>query len=426
MRKHPWRSILWLILAGLLLLQGCAPAPEEGRVSFMVFGEPAELAAYQSLVAAFHTAHPEIQIALRHVPDQGDYRRKLAVDFSAGAPPDVMLLNYRRFAQVAEGGGLMPLDAYVAESDLIRPEDFYPQAFNAFMYEGQLWCIAQNISSLILYYNKDLFDQAGLAYPTADWRWDDFLSAARILTRDLDEDGQTDQYGAGIAPSLFRLAPFIWQNGGTLVDDPVNPTRLTLDAPQSLAALTWFVGLQVQEGVVPDAAAETAQDSESRFLNGTLAMFFNSRRGVPTYRTITAFSWDVAPLPHSAQPASILHADGYCMAARAADPASAWVFIEFANSAAGQEIITSTGRTVPSLVSVANSPHFLDPGKAPASSQVFLDVIPTLGMVPVLPGWVPVEERTAREIARAFYGHADIPEILWAIETLTRPYFTEE
>ena len=75
-----------------------------------------------------------------------------------------------------------------------------------------------------------------------------------------------------------------------MVDDPASPERLALDAPGALAAFQWFVDLQVKEQVVPDAAAEAAESSESRFLNGRLAMYFNSRRGVPTYRTIKTFN----------------------------------------------------------------------------------------------------------------------------------------
>ena len=156
---------------------------------------------------------------------------------------------------------------------------------------------SQNISSLVVYYNADLFTAAGVAPPAAGWTWADFLAAAQALTRDTDGDGTIDQYGAGIEPSLFRVAPFIWQLGGDIVDDPLRPTRLTLDSAPSQAALNWFVSLQTEHGVVPDALAEAAEESEVRFLNGNLAMFFNSRRGVPTYRTIEGFAWDVAPLP---------------------------------------------------------------------------------------------------------------------------------
>ena len=315
---------------------------------------------------------------------------------------------------------------YLDKSQALHAADLYPQALEAFQWDGKTWCVPQNISSLVIYYNRGLFDAAGLPYPAAGWTWNDFLRTAHALTRDLDGDGQIDQYGAGVSPELFRLAPFIWQNGADLVDDPAQPTRLTLDSPAALDAFQWFVDLQVREHVVPDAAAEQTESSENRFMNGRLGMFFNSRRGVPTYRTVTGLDWDVAPLPVGVMAAGILHSDAYCMAAHARDKDSAWALIEYANSVEGQTIMAGTGRTVPSLRQVAESPAFLDPEQSPASSRVFLDAIPLLRRVPLLPEWPSIEETASREIERAFYGQATVPEAAQSAISSTLPYFQSD
>ena len=73
-------------------------------------------------------------------------------------------------------------------------------------------------------------------------------------------------------------------NGGDLVDDPIAPTRLTLDTPESKEALQWFMALQLTHQVTPDAVAEEAESSLSRFINGRLAMFMDSRLAVPEFR----------------------------------------------------------------------------------------------------------------------------------------------
>jgi multiple sugar transport system substrate-binding protein len=391
----------------------------------MVWGTQAEYQAYQALVDAFQADNPDYRIELRFVPDDADYRRRLAADFSAGTQPDVMLLNYRRIAPFADEGALAPAGPYLAKSTVVKDADFYPPALDAFRYKGDLWCIPQNVSSLAVYYNKALFDAAGLAYPADDWTWDDFVAAARALTVDKNGDGVTDQYGVGIDPVLYRLAPFVWQAGGELVDDPAKPTRLILDNPAALQAFQWFVDLQVKEKVVPDAAAEAARDSESRFLDGTLGMYFNSRRPVPTLRTIETFDWDVAPLPRGAQPATVLHADGYCLAAKSEDKEAAWKFVEYANSPKGQEIVARTGRTVPSLRAVAESPAFLDPSQKPARSQVWLDAVPTARTVPVMSNWPAIEDAATKEVERAFYGQATVEEAAAAAAAVTQPMFDE-
>ena len=417
--------VLLLVMLAPLWLAGCAGA-DQPVISFMVSGDTAELAAYQTLVAAFETEHPEIDISLQHIPSEGEYRQRLAAGFSSGAAPDVMLINYRRFGTFADQGGLEPLTDYLAGSQLIAAGDFYPAAIDAFQWQQDLWCVPQNVSSLVVYYNRDLFDAAGVPYPAGEWTWLDFLAAAQALTRDLDGDGQIDQYGVGLEPNLIRLAPFIWQNGGRLVDDQTNPTRLTLDEPAALDAFLWFADLQVKHHVVPDAVAEAAETSESRFLNGTLGMLFNSRRGVPTYRTITSFAWDVAPLPRGRQQASILHSDGYCMAATARDKDAAWTFIEFANSPAGQTIVAQTGRTVPSLIAVAESDAFLEPNQSPANSRVFLDALSIMQRVPVMSTWIAIEETAGAEIERAFYGQIPVEAAIDLAIQRTQTYFAQD
>ena len=233
--------LLFALMVVVLALAGCAAPPLQHSTSFMVSGSQAEYDAYQTLVEAFQADNPDYGVELRFVPDDADYRRRLAADFSAGTQPDVMLLNYRRIAPFADEGALAPVGPYLANSTAVKEADFYQPAIDAFRYKGDLWCIPQNVSSLAVYYNKALFDAAGLAYPADDWTWDDFVAAAKALTVDKDGDGVTDQFGVGIEPILYRLAPFIWQAGGELVDDPANPTRLALDSPAALQAFQWFV-----------------------------------------------------------------------------------------------------------------------------------------------------------------------------------------
>ena len=411
-----------LILIALLTLLFVGCGRSETEVSFMVFGDPAEYAAYEALVGRFAELHPEITVRLEHILSQSEYRQKLATRFAANTPPDVMLLNYRRFSAFAEAGVLVPLAPYLAESEQLSAEQFFPLALDSFKYEGELWCIPQNVSSLVVYYNKDLFDAAGVPYPAADWTREEFLTAARALTQDVDGDGIIDQYGASIEPSIFRLAPFLWQDGFDVVDDRERPTQLTLN-PETFQ---WFVDLQVTEGVVPSAEAEAGQPSQTRFLNGTIGMIFNSRRGVPTYRTITGFEWDVAPLPVGADAAGILHSDAYCLAAAAENQEAAWTFIAFANSVEGQTIVAESGRTVPSLIAVAESETFLDPDLPPANARVYVDTVPLLRTVPIMAGWTAVEELASKEIERAFYGRVSVAEATETAERLAAPYFTAE
>lgn len=410
-------------LLGLLLVAACTSDPERREVSFMVFGDPAEYNAYRELVDVFNQTQEDVQVVLTHVPAPREYRTRLVTEFAAGSPPAVTLMNYRRYAAFAANVQLEPVGPFLEGSEIIKLDDFYEAATGAFMWQGALMCLPQNISSLVVYYNQDLFDEAVVPFPTDKWSWAEFLATAKALTQDLDGDGAVDQYGLGIDPSLFRLAPFVWQNNGPLVDDLNRPSRLTLTRPPSLEALTWFTDLHNRHGVVPGRVEEASLDSESRFKAGTTAMFLNSRRGVPSYREIESFAWDVAPLPNGRSSAGILHSDAYCLSATAPDKEAAWSFIEFANSVTGQTIIAHSGRTVPSLKAVASSAAFLNPGQSPARAEVFLNNAPILRRVPVISTWQEIEAVASEEIERAFYGDISPEEAARLSFQRTEEYF---
>jgi multiple sugar transport system substrate-binding protein len=414
--RTTWKLVVLALAVGWL---GACAASAVQPVSFMIFGDPAELKAYQTLVDAFQQKHPEIPIELIHIPDQANYRQRLSADLAAGTPANVVLINYRRYAGFAQKGVLQPLQPFLDQSQLITAGDFYAEALQPYIWRQELMCIPQNLSSLVVYYNKNLFDAAGIPYPQADWAWDDFLSTAQGLTK-----AENDKYGVGVEPSLIRVAPFIWQNGGELTANPI-ASRLLVDSPQARAAIQWFIDLQVKHHVTPDAVAAESEDLESRFSNGRLGMYLDSRRVVPTLRSISVFDWDVAPLPRGQLPATVLHSDAYCMTSATKDKDAAWKFIEFANSVEGQKIIAATGRTVPSLKSVAESDDFLDPNAKPHNSRVFLEVIPALRALPVLKNWVDIEETADAELERAFYGTAAVDDVIKAMVERTMIFFSE-
>jgi multiple sugar transport system substrate-binding protein len=408
------------------LMAACAPAataPARTTLTFLIVGDPADEAAYQTLASVFMVAHPDIAVELLNIPSSGDFQRRLAADFAAAAPPDLFLINYRRYGPFVAGGAIEPIDAYLAQSTAIERSDFYAQALDAFTWQGALMCLPQNVSSPVIYYNKNLFAAAGLAYPADDWTWDEFVETARALTVASNDDGAAGQYGLGVDPSLVRAAPFLWMNGGEIVDDPDLPKSLALDSPASKAALAWFVELQTVHHVTPDAVAEAAESSLSRFLSGRLAMLIESRRATPEFRRIERFDWDVAPLPTNGARASILHADAFCIAAAGKHKDAAWRFVEFANTQAGQTILAESGRTVPSRIDLAESDLFLASQERPANSRIFVDVIPKVRSFPALATWVDVEAVVDVELEAAFYGQITLDEAIRNAQARSAEFF---
>jgi multiple sugar transport system substrate-binding protein len=395
-----------------------------GNLSFLVFGEPAEAKAFVDVANGFMAANPSVKINTDAVPSQPDHLLKLATSFAAGDPPDVFVIDYRRFGLLQNSGVIEPVQSYLDKSTVIRATDFYTKPLEPFTVNGQLQCIPMNMSSLEVYYNKDLFDRARVPYPKDGWTWDDFLNDANAITALSTPDEKI--YGVGIDPQLIRLAPFVWQNGGDIVDSVDHPTRLTLDTPEAKEAFQWFVDLQAKYHVVASQEENVSEQDQTRFMFNTLGMWLLSRRVVPALRQSSGFTWDVAPLPVGKEKVGILHTDAYCISKASKNKELAWKFVEYANGPVGQVIAAKTGRTVPSLKSVALSPTYLESDKPPASSQVFLDMGPYLRNTPQIGTWPDIELRANAAIEQAFYGNITVDEAIKQIEEGTAADFKGE
>jgi multiple sugar transport system substrate-binding protein len=419
------RPVAGLVAAVVGVLAASCGGDASGRaeVRFLVFGEPAELRAFRDVVRSFEEREPAIDVRLVEASDRDDLLARLATSFAGGSPPDLFLVNYRFYGQFAARGVLEPVEERLAASTELDREDFYPQALDAFRMDGRLVCLPQNISSLVVYYNRDLFRARRIPEPKPGWTWDEMVQKAVALTEDTDGDGNVDRYGLGVEPSIIRIAPFVWSNGGTLVDDDERPTRFTLDSRGALEALDAFFDLRRLHLAVPTEEEHESEDDESRFLNGRTAMVLSSRRATPTFRTIGDFDWDVAPLPRHREPAGILHSDAYCLTRGSRHTDEAWRFMEFALGPEGQRITARSGRTVPSLIEVSRSQAFLDPGARPASSRVFLDTIPHIRRVPSVSTWPEIEDRAEQILEGGLYENVATEEVVRQLDEATRGMF---
>lgn len=392
-------------------------------VTVQVFGDTNEIAAYRELVAAYK-AETGRTAQLLEAPDRDAHIQKITTGFAAGRPPDVFLSNYRNFAPFAARGGIDPAGPRLDTSRTLRRADFYAEPIEAFTYRGKLQCLPQNASSVVVFYNQDIFEREGVPFPKDDWTYEDLRETARRLTEPPQKGTQVRRYGVGIDPGTLRLAPFLWTAGGDLVDDPNDPGRFTIDTPEGRTGLQAFLDLQGGDRSAPFEQEVDAKPLAARFLDGQLAMFLSTRRDVTTFRAVEAFEWDVAPFPVVDQPASVLDSDAYCVA-RGPRADAAWRFVEFAAGESGQRLLARTGRIVPSLRRVAESRDFLDPEKPPRSSQVFLDAIPRARRLPVASTWPEIEDAADLAIKRAYYTELTVDETLATIAEETGPLLEE-
>lgn len=380
-----------------------------GTIKVQAAGGEGELNALREMIKAFEASHPGAKVEFTGLAEQGEHISKLGTAFAGGNPPDVFLLNYRRFGRFAKQG--------VIDPPTLPDGEFYQPALDAFTFDGKLLCLPQNVSSSVVYFNTKLFADAGVAPPKADWTFADLeATAAALKAKNVKTIG---------FETTFRTVPaFVWAKGGEVVDDTDDPTVITLDTPEGRGALEYLKGLVDNGGVTATDAAAAAP--EDRFAQGELAMLVDSRRAVPAMRKADGLDFDVVPLPKDKTSATLLASDAYCVSKASRNLALAREFARYAVGPEGGKVLAESGRTVPSLKSVAESDAYLAPGKKPAASRVWLDIVPSARRLPNVANWNEAETTASDLLEQYFAGKASLDSTVKKIAEESKRLLAQE
>lgn len=358
----------FLTLVMLVSLAGLAAA--QSTVEFATWGGTEDLDIYEQLIEQFEAENPDVIVDLIHIPSAGDYEQNLATLIAAGAAPDVFFINNISLPGFAAQGAFLPLEQFATPEFL---EDFFPGHLDAFRYNGELMALPRDISNMVLFYNQDMFAEAGIAAPGEGWSWDDFMAAAQALTQDTDGDGVLDQFGFGYSTFYLFWQPWVWSNGGRFFSEDFS--EFTLNQGAALEGLEYYVGLRCGENVAPTSEQAAERSAASMFADGDAAMIVDGRWRVAPLLSNEAvdFNWDVALFPEGAA-GSVIDVDGsgWGISSTSNDPETAWRFIEYVSSAEAQALWTEAGIIIPSRRSVGLGDSFVTPDIAPASDEIFI------------------------------------------------------
>lgn len=402
-----WRSAVVPALLAMVLAAcgsgGGATSARPDVLRLQAAGGEGELAAVRQVADAFETANPGVRVDFTGVAEQGDHLARLTTAFAAGNPPDAFLLNYRRIGAFVSRGVVDPVPS---STDVT---DFYAPALEAFSAAGALQCLPQNASSSVVYVNETLFAKAAVSLPpVTGWSWEELRDVAGGLAAKGVE-------AIAFEPGLRTVAPFVWSAGGEVVDDQTAPTRIALDTSSARAALGFLADLQE---VGYDARQRAGQDPQDAFAAGQVAMLIDSRRAVPALRK-TGIAFDVRPFPKQRTSASLLASDGWCVSKSSKKRELAHRFAAFTTGPDGGQVLAVSGRTVPVVRALAESPAFLDPASRPRNAQVFLAAVPALRRLPNVAAQAEAEETADDLLEQFFAGRLDLVELGSAVEKAT-------
>lgn len=339
-------------------------------VSWSVWGSEQELVSHRRVADAFMVQYPNIKVDVRHLPWE-KYHDQIKVWIASGDPaliPDVMWLG-QDFERYHEAGILENLSPWIAKTKY-DVGDYWPQLIDRASYPEGVFGLQRDLDLRVLYYNKDVFDKAGVGYPTDKWTWDDWAAAAKTLTVK-DASGATTRYGIGVEAEKFDM--LLLQNGGALIDDIRNPSRCMLTTPQSLEAVNFFAGLMNNGYAMRIADLDKAGGDGQAFLMGKVAMIIqNSSRALDFNQA--RMNYDVAPIPIPKAGKRVNNNDGarFVMSGRSLHKEETWLFLSWLQSkAGGQSVYTATGEIFPALKSVATSDVFLKIPQKPANRAAY-------------------------------------------------------
>ena len=226
MRKTRLFSLLAVVLAVAMLGSVCAFAAgedaEEVTITYANFNASGgNEETLQKMYEAFHEEYPNITVEIETIAS-ADYFTTMQTRVAGGTAPDCYELNIENFAAYANNGALEEITGV----DLSGLDD---TALSAFTVDGKQYGLPGNFSNVLLFYNKDLFDQAGVDYPTADWTQDDLQAAAEAI-RALGDD-IFGYYQPLTYNEFYKVAA---QFGGSLLNE--DKTEFTINAPENVAA----------------------------------------------------------------------------------------------------------------------------------------------------------------------------------------------
>ncbi|MFQ6058038.1 MAG: ABC transporter substrate-binding protein [Anaerolineae bacterium] len=383
------------------------PLPTPVAVTWSFWGDPWEVDINMRVINTFQVEYPHITILARTVP-RDIYFDWLEAQWAQGQWPDVMFLD--DIPLYAARGLLENLDPYIAKDDYDL-SDFYPGLLELFKYQDSLYGLPRDNDTKVIFYNKQLFDEAGLPYPSDDWTWQDLRELALKLTRREDVMGKIVQYGFAYEPMEWWIL-WVWQNGGEVFDDDFAPTRTTINSPQAIEALQFLADLTNVDQVTPPFEVQRSSLSIGRlFQKGQLAMAFGNHALVPAFAQIEGLRWDVVGLPRGKLKVNVAGGAGYAISSRSQHKEAAWTFLKFLESLKGQALFTEAGVAVPARRSVGQSEVFLG-HSLPYNARVFLEETELGRPFPTFSGASQVMETFDRALKPLWRGQETAQEVI--------------
>lgn len=373
-----------LIVLAVMILAACTPAAPAQPAAPAGEQKPAEMVTIRWRTRPDNQAEQDVyqkisdelsaKLASQNIKLQYDpapvtgYEDKLKAEFSAGNAPDIVWIPGASTADYAQLGVIMDLKAEADKDSAFKLSDYYDAPMKELTDGGKLWGLPRDISTLVIYYNKDLFKKYNVDDPAklaaeGKWDWANFERVAKELTHPDEKI-----YGFSMSNWWGLWGYFVYGGGGNLFSADRKACGLT--DPGSVKGLQFMADLFLTDKVAPAPGVEGGV-GETEFLAGTIGMFPNGRWMTPGVRQNAKFDWGVVEMPKGEKATTWLFWGPYVVNAKTKNPDQAWTVLKALTGADVQAQVAALGTNIPSNKAQAAVDAFLN-SKPPADNQPFI------------------------------------------------------
>lgn len=412
--RRTWKKLATLLLAGTVLVSttACGGGETSGKqkdtgnkvLRVLNWGNTEEEKIANEAIARFNENNPDVEVKQTCVPvtSWSDFIQKWITMSTSGEAPDVINIGLEAVQMAVSNDLLMPLDEIVSEDqDLSKvKEEYAPILLDGFSVDDNLYGLPNGTQTMVMYYNKTMFDEAGLEYPKDGWTWDEFYEDAKKLTK---SDGSV--YGFGLSSSYFQLTPWWSTNNTALVDENQNPALNSKKMVESVE----FLDKLVKEKVTPDPISS---DVYTMFSSKQLAMVGAGRWVLNTWQDagLTNADFDCVQWPVNEKEGSVFGGAAWCISKNTENKE---LSIELLKSLVSEETLKAVaagGQQVPPTESLATDTEIM--GTTPDNIEGIWKAVTVASPVAAPTYFGDLEQTTLRCMEEVFSGGKDVQQAL--------------
>jgi len=275
----------------------------------------------RKMVDLFEAKNPTIKVELESMGYGDNYWTSLITRIAGGDPPDAFELNMEQFLAFTLRKSNRALDDLFAKTGT-DVNLFGEGLLDAVSFDGKIMAIPQSFSTVVLVYNKELFDRANTPYPRADWTWDDALQAALKISA-LGKD----IWGTFNPIQFWEFYKVVQQNGGGLMTP--DGKELTINTPQNVASLEYMLDRMWKYHVMPTVEEQAGRPEADMFVDGKLGMWLNGVWAFTDLKDRVKFPWGIEMEPGNLTKATHFFGNVGCISTTTKYPEETFKFLTF-------------------------------------------------------------------------------------------------